>query len=44
MCLFVVLGIAGAIFDFFYDPCTSLGNKQPYPMSAYVVARKETEL
>ena len=37
MVLFVILGIAGAIFDFFYGPCTSLANMKPEPpMSPYV--------
>lgn len=37
MVLFVVLGIAGAIFDFFYGPCTSLASLKPEPpMSPYV--------
>ena len=37
MVLFVILGISGAIFDFFYGPCTSLASLKPEPpMSPYV--------
>ena len=37
MTLFCVLGFFGALFDFFYAPCTSLGNHGSVKMSPYGV-------
>lgn len=37
MTLFCVLGFLGALFDFFYAPCTSLGNYGSIKMSPYGV-------
>lgn len=37
MTLFCILGFLGAVFDFFYAPCTSLGNYGSIKMSPYGV-------
>ena len=36
MTMFVVLGLLGAFFDFFYAPCTAMGSSGDIPLSPYV--------
>ena len=38
MTMFVVLGLLGAFFDFFYAPCTAMGSSGDIPLSPYVGA------
>ena len=40
MKLFCLLGFLGALFDFFYAPCTSLGTKARIPVSPYVMVTR----
>ncbi|CBK20619.2 uncharacterized protein [Blastocystis hominis] len=37
MTMFVVLGLLGAFFDFFYAPCTAMGSSGDIPLSPYGV-------
>ena len=38
MCMFVFLGLLGALFDFFYAPCTAMGSSGDIALSPYVAA------
>lgn len=35
---FIILGLSAALCDVFYAPCTAMGNKDPIPLSPYVVS------
>ena len=44
MTMFVVLGLLGAFFDFFYAPCTAMGSSGDIPLSPYVGAGRSCHL
>lgn len=44
MTMFVVLGLLGAFFDFFYAPCTAMGSSGDIPLSPYVLSQRSPHL
>ena len=44
MCMFVFLGLLGALFDFFYAPCTAMGSSGDVALSPYVATALTSHL